>query len=160
FDRQWRATIAGRPADVAPTADGLIDVALPPGLHGPADVLLTWTLGARRTLGSWATAVGLACRVVLALGWPRSPRDAAAPPPAPAWAVAARVVGAAVVVAARWQAVDVERWAFGYAGGMTVTNTLDVLDVGAYGDTANGKQNFVVPAAWSAPVADGESAAR
>ncbi len=155
----WRATVDGHDAAVTAADDGLLEVALPPGITGRAHVALEWNIDDLRQVGNRMSAgAAAAFAVVVFLGTRR--RLAVN---VPAWAPQLiGVTGLAVAgVGLAWKAHtrDISHIGFGIADGMIAVFRNDEIRVGSFDDDAP-RINELVATAWGARGARGGVAER
>jgi hypothetical protein len=151
YSPSWRATMAGAPALVEPSADGLTRIVVDPRVAGHVPVELVWDIRGVRLRGILGSLAAGGFALVLLLG-SRLSAERLRPLVSYRGIVGPTAVGVgllALVVSAHGRSVD--GLVFGLRNGIESTRSAATIHVGEYDDDDNGQQNFLLTASWSDP---------
>ncbi|MCO4748081.1 MAG: hypothetical protein KC912_25025 [Proteobacteria bacterium] len=151
----WQASVQGSALATEPSADGLLELTLPPGTEH--DVELEWTLVPQQRQGWLASLLG---GLLLVLGSSALRGDRLIPSALPPATLPALLGATAVLIGVRGLGGPSDDIHTGLRDGMAVTRGLDTLNVGSYSDLNNGQLLFLLPDAWSERQLDSDQPAR
>ncbi|MEO8799541.1 MAG: hypothetical protein ABI551_16735, partial [Polyangiaceae bacterium] len=147
----WTATMDGAPLPTAQTPEGLLELKVPPDLHGNHAIHLVWSITAARTTGRKLTVVGIVI-FLLFFALDRLPFAAAifARIPSSVPNILGSVGVAIAVVGFAWHSrkLDLSPIGYGIRGGLEETVDPKGVTVGSYDDDAPDRLVHVLDGAF------------